>query len=201
MLKKIGSDWGGWIIDTDLIRSNSFVLSAGLAHDITFDLGLLALDNTIKIIGIDPTNSSKNSVNNIPLQFKDRYTHIEKCLYGTKEKIRIGGEASSIINNGYGELFDTILINDILDQYDISILKMDIEGSEYSCINSINDLKVDQVCIEWHHWLGDMFTIQETLSCIDKIKSFGYTEVVRESENPPKRYIKESIFIKSSLIS
>jgi hypothetical protein len=119
----------------------------------------------------------------------------------TKEKIRIGGEASSIINNGYGELFDTILLNDVLDQYDISILKMDIEGSEYSCINSLKDLKVDQVCIEWHHWLGDMFTIQETLSCIDKIKSFGYTEVVRESENPPKRYIKESIFIKSSLIS
>jgi aryl-alcohol dehydrogenase-like predicted oxidoreductase len=77
---------------------------------------------------------------------------------------------------------------------------MDIEGSEYSCINSLNDLRVDQICIEWHHWLGGEFTIYDTISSIKKIESFGYTEVVRESENPPKRYIKESIFIKNSLI-
>lgn len=200
MLKKIGSDWGGWIVDTDLIRKNSFILSAGLAHDITFDLGMLELDDTIKIIGIDPTDSSKNSVNNMPEKFKNRYIYIDKALYGSNQQICIGGEASSIINNKDGSIFDTILLNDVLDQYDVSILKMDIEGSEYSCINSLNSLSVDQLCIEWHHWLGDMFTIQDTLSCINKIQSFGYTEVIRESENPPKRYIKESIFINNSLL-
>lgn len=46
MLKKIGSDWGGWIVDTDLIRKNSFILSAGLAHDITFDLGKILYFNS-----------------------------------------------------------------------------------------------------------------------------------------------------------
>lgn len=200
MLKKIGSNWGGWIIDTDLIRKNSFVLSAGLAHDITFDIGLLELDNTIKIIGIDPTQSSKHSVNNIPDRLKNRYIYLDKALYGSNQQIQIGGEASSIINSEGGDIFDTILLHDILNEYDISILKMDIEGSEYSCINSLNSLNVDQICIEWHHWLGNMFTMQDTLSCINKIESFGYTEVVRESENPPQRYIKESIFIKNSLI-
>jgi hypothetical protein len=200
MLTKVGSGWGGWIIDTSLIRKNSFVLSAGLAHDITFDLGMLELDDTIKIIGIDPTDASKNSVNNIPEQFKNRYIYIDKALYGANQQIRIGGEASSIINSHGGSIFDTVLLNDILNQYDISILKMDIEGSEYSCINSLNNLNVDQVCIEWHHWLGNMFTIQDTISCIKKIESFGYTEVIRESENPPKRYIKESIFINNSLL-
>lgn len=200
MLTKIGSDWGGWIIDTSLIRKNSFILSAGLAHDITFDLGMLELDDTIKIIGIDPTDSSKNSVNNIPEKFKNRYIYIDKALYGSNQQICIGGEASSIINNQGGSIFDTVLLNDILNQYDVSILKMDIEGSEYSCINSLNSLSVDQLCVEWHHWLGDVFTIQDTISCINKIESFGYTEVIRESENPPKRYIKESIFINNSLL-
>ena len=200
MLKKIGSDWGGWIIDTDLIRKNSFILSAGLAHDITFDLGMLQLDDTIKIIGIDPTVSSKHSVYNLPERFKHRYTYIEKALYGTNQLISLGGEASSIITGEDGKIFDTVLLNDILNEYDISILKMDIEGSEYSCIDSLNSLNVDQVCVEWHHWLGNMFTIKDTISAIKKIESFGYTEVVRESENPPKRYVKESIFIKDSLL-
>jgi len=198
MLEYIGSDWGGWSIRTDLIRNNSYILSGGLANDITFDVGLLKLNPTIKIIGIDPTPLAEDTVNNLNSEFKDRYIFINKALHGDSKTITIGGDANSILTPHRGKTYEAINLNDILNQYDISILKLDIEGSEYSIIENLNNLSVDQVCIEWHHWLGNKYTVEDTIYCIEKIKKFGYNEEIR-STKCPTRIIQESLFIKDGL--
>lgn len=160
-LKKFGSDWGGWSIDASLIRDDSYVMSVGLAHDISFDIELMDFNKTLKIIGIDPTESSKKTVRLLSESHKNRYLFIDKALYPEKIKVRLGGEASSILTPTNGIECETVQLDELLNEYDISIIKMDIEGSEYSIIESLNSLNVDQFCIEWHHWLNgqDIYTI------------------------------------------
>jgi len=199
MIRKLGSAWGGWLIETSLVRDNSFVVSAGLAHDITFDTALMEMNSTIKIIGIDPTPSSKHSVDKLHPEFKDRFTYIDKALHGTKRHVSLGGDANSILQSNNATIYPATSLNEIMDNIDVSLLKMDIEGSEYSVIKHLDSLNVDQVCVEWHHWLGREYTVQDTLRTIDRIIQFGYIEVAR-STNLPERIIQESLFVRRDLV-
>ncbi len=40
-LEKIGSDYGGWFVPTELIKSDWICYCAGVGEDITFDLGVI----------------------------------------------------------------------------------------------------------------------------------------------------------------
>lgn len=202
LIKRFGSAWGGWSIDVSLLRYNSYVISAGLAHDISFDIELMNFDKTLKIIGIDPTDVSQQTVESIPVDCKDRFTFIKKALHPTASQVVIGGEANSILTPRGGRVYDATPLNALLEQYDVSLLKMDIEGSEYPLIDALNSLRVSQMCVEWHHWLPGQnhLKIEDTINSIEKIKSFGYTEVSRTT-NCPSRVIQESLFIRSDLFN
>ena len=41
-LKEIGSDYGGWVVPTRLLGSDSICYCVGCGEDITFDLGLIS---------------------------------------------------------------------------------------------------------------------------------------------------------------
>lgn len=200
-LTRFGSDWGGWVVDTTLLRDNSYVISAGLAHDITFDVGVMHYNHTLKVIGIDPTDVSKRTVENLPDHLKDRFTFINKALSANEEIVVIGGAANSILTPDGGLEYQAIPLNPLLQEYDVSVLKMDIECSEYEIIDALETLNVDQVCVEWHHWLPDQnkLTIQDTLDAIAKIKSLGYTEVL-QTTNEEWRIIQESLFVRNDLV-
>ena len=199
MMKKLGSDWGGWLIETSLVRDNSVVVSAGLAHDITFDVALMEMNDTIKVIGIDPTPSSRQSVENLSPEFKDRFIYIDKALHGTQGNVSLGGDANSILQPRNTTMYQAVSLNEVMDGVDVSLLKMDIEGSEYSVLRHLDKLKADQVCVEWHHWLGSSYTVNDTLHTIDRIIQFGYVEVAR-STNLPERIIQESLFVRRDLV-
>ena len=89
---------------------------------------------------------------------------------------------------------------------------MDIEGSEFSVIQSLNKLTVQQICIEFHHWLNSEadpypgtdvrhdYTLQDTLDCIDKIRSMGY-KLVYISDDDDRKCIQETLFIKEDSAS
>lgn len=199
MMKKLGSAWGGWLIETSLIRDNSVVVSAGLAHDITFDVALMEMNDTIKVIGIDPTPSSKQSVDNLPANLKERFIYVDKALHGTQGQVSLGGDANSILQPLNATLYQALSLNEVMDGVDVCLLKMDIEGSEYSVFRHLDKLNADQVCVEWHHWLGSGYTVNDTLNCIDRIVQFGYIEVAR-STNLPERIIQESLFVRRDLV-
>lgn len=55
-----------------------------------------------------------------------------------------------------GETVKTTTLGYVMSKYsNIYILKMDIEGTEYSVIQSDDNLRIPQICIEFHHWLND----------------------------------------------
>lgn len=199
MMRKIGSDWGGWLIETSLIRDDGIVISAGLGNDITFDSELMITHPNLRVIGIDPTDVAEKTVNSLPEDLRKRYTHIKKALSDNNDDIALGGDAVSIMLGGRTRMYPCTTIGDYLTK-DVCMLKMDIEGSEYPVLDTIEGLSVEQIGIEWHHWLkSDLYTIHDTLKMIDKIVNFGYVEVAR-STNEPHRIIQESLFVRRDLV-
>ena len=98
-------------------------------------------------------------------------------------------------------------LRDFLDRK-VDFLKMDIEGSEFSVIDSIDEINIPQISIEFHHWLGDKaswshgqinnpYTIEDTRDCIKKLEELGYT--VAYTEGSGDREIEEVLFIRSDL--
>ena len=208
--ERLGSDWGGWIIAPELVRPYSAVISAGMGDDISFDMALLERFPLLTVIGIDPTPPALAEYQqNSSLPIMDRFVHVNKALWWNDEKVRLGGHATSVLSPD-GPEYETITLKDLLfTEMNVSLIKLDIEGSEYPIIEHLESLKVDQLCIEWHHWLGkagdecrsDMihqYTIQDTLKAIRKIQDLGYN-VVNQGTKHAARIIQETLFVRKDL--
>lgn len=207
-MEKIGSHF----IDIDLILDDSIIISVGIGRDVSFDRTLIEQKNCF-VVGIDPTNSSEQYINSIKDQkFKNNFTFIKRALYGNYNRpLKIGSRAWSLLAKESETFYkvDPITLPVILDQWpEPAVLKMDIEGSEYSVIDSIDNLSIPQLCIEFHHWLGDKeswscgqidnpYSFDDTLRCIKKLEDMGYKLVHKDGSQ--KRKIEETLFIRNDL--
>lgn len=182
-LDYMGSDYGGWFLSPDLIPHGSTIISAGVGEDISFDLHLINI-KSCSIIGVDPTPKSHDF---IASQDISNFHLTKKALIGVEKKnIKIFkqknpeyvSESILLSNQNCSDEFhicDTITLNKLLFLYPkTSVIKMDVEGAEYEIIENIKDLKVPQLCIEFHHFCTD-FTEQDTSNCLKKLFQLGYT--------------------------
>jgi len=182
-MQVIGTEYGGWAVDLDLIPSGSTVISAGVGEDISFDLGLVNLKNC-KVIGIDPTEKARKYVEQ---NKNENLSFLQKALYSqSNEKIRIYESSNpdwvsesitpshNTVNPSDFYEAQTIGLQELLERHrDISVLKMDIEGAEYDVLNSIDKLDIPQICVEFHHFCT-AFTVDDTDRCIEHLKDMGY---------------------------
>jgi len=180
---RIGSDYGGWWIK-DNLTSDDVVLSFGLGEDVTFDLGLIEKYNC-KVFGFDPTPKSLNyldtlnlpknlSIYNYGLGSKDETVefylpenpkHVSGTIFSSDKKNKIIVPLKSL---------NTICHD--LDIQKIKVLKMDIEGAEYSVLESILDdktIEVEQILIEYHHFFEKVST-EDTKTSIQLMRDNGY---------------------------
>jgi FkbM family methyltransferase len=174
-IKKLGSEYGGWVLDIDSINPGDTIIDAGLGEDISF-LEELCKHKDVKIIGIDPTEKSHIYIEKHALH-GDKLELI-KCAIAPKgtDKIVMYKNSNpehvseSLYSDHQSTKSDTyevkcISISDLISKYNPSVVKIDIEGAEYDVYKEI--LGVKQICIEFHH------------HCIDSI-----------SEECPKTTIK-----------
>jgi FkbM family methyltransferase len=206
-MRVIGSEYGGWAVDLDLIPNGSTIISAGVGEDITFDEGLITLKNC-RVIGIDPTEKARKHVEK---KGSSKIIFLQKVLSARDgQTIKIYKSANpdwvseSINPNHQGvsrlDCYEapTISLRSLLETYDnVSILKMDIEGAEYEVLNSICELNIPQVCIEFHHFCTDV-SDEDTNRCIKHLEQMGYVVAYR---SPLKGTIKEATFVHKDYIS
>jgi len=207
-LELIGRNGGSWTIDIDLVQEKSYVISCGLSHEISFDLEMIKLKQC-KVIGIDPTNLSVQTISNYRsnrILNDDNYVFIEKALYDQSGKEMTIEDYMSVFHKGSKKI-QTITLEDIIHQFNdrpISVIKMDIEASEYPVIYSLKKLEAMQVCIEFHHWLKNIpYTLKDSINCISIIKGLGYKLVYKKVH--VKKYdedpLDELLFIKNEFAS
>lgn len=196
-MKFLGTEYGGWLLDLELVPDNSTVISAGIGEDISFDIELIKRKNC-QIVGIDPTIKSHKFIDS--QTGLNNFSLIKKALDKTKDDIVFMYENTnpnyvsesilpnhhSVGNNYY--LTETITLQELFEAHkNISVVKMDIEGSEYDVLKNLTAIpeSVKQLCIEFHHFCTD-YTLEDSKNIIEHLGSFGFKSVYSNKPNSIK---------------
>lgn len=183
--ERFGSVYGGWEVVTKSLSDDSIVYSIGVGQDVSFDLALIERFD-LPIFAFDPTPKSLKWVEQqaLPELFK---VH----SYGIAD---FDGTVSFNPPENPGHVSHTLLerpetsANSItvpvkklstimkeLGHKHVDILKMDIEGAEYSVIQDIcsSEIRPRQMLVEFHHRFTDV-SADDTLNAIDTLRKAGY---------------------------
>jgi FkbM family methyltransferase len=179
-----GEGYGGWAISKNSLSKDSKIFSVGIGKDVGFDLSIIKKYETT-VYGIDPTPGVGDWLNAqlMPIQFE----YVAVALTDTDGEVNFykpaveGYISHSISSEKTNQDFVTVparCLASLMSQFDIEqldVLKMDIEGFEYSVIDSImaQDCPVKQLLIEFHHGMYGK-KVSDTEQAIEKIKSRGY---------------------------
>ena len=126
-----------------------------------------------RVIGVDP--QEKPNIN--AELFKGFISN-----FSGKAELNSNGIAASIKKSSNG-IYEVLSWKDFKNKFHInhvSILKINIEGSEWDLIDSFDDedfYKIDQICVSFHYWLPKFQKdgLLRTKTNINKIISKGYT--------------------------
>ena len=191
---------GHWIY-CPVINSNSFIIDLG-ANKAAFSK-LIFKNYQARCYAIEPNQDLFNEITDKNI-YKFKYA-VTKKNSPVKFYINDNHEASSVIENFYscsgkrvdiveGITWDSLIEKLELKHETVSIVKVDIEGSELDLIESFtldNVSLIDQLTIEFHDWL-DFSLHERTINAINKLKSFGFTIV---SNSPNHSWPVEMLFL------
>lgn len=147
-----------WNLNMQAIDRRSFVLSAGVGHDISFELDLIARTGCQMVL-LDPSPTGCKTVENIqlppeitfePIALSDRSDEMTLA----KPENHLEG-SWRIAVDGVGDKMPCTTIGAIMNRYSknsVDLLKIDIEGFEYQVLQDMIDkqIPVKQVCVEIH---------------------------------------------------
>ena len=158
-----GNQYGGFYVYPDLLNENSIIYSFGIGLDISFDTAAIKNHNC-RVFGFDPTPKSIDWIRSQDVS--PRFTFHDVGIsdksgfcdfYFPKNPDNVSGSIVVQDNIDVGEKTTVKMrsIKDIMTELahtHIDILKMDIEGAEYSVIDNIldSDISIDQILIEFH---------------------------------------------------
>jgi len=151
----------GWTICPKNLDQNATVISAGVGHDISFELGLIQRFGC-KILLLDPSPTGIATMA-LPENQHPRLQFLPLAMTGQDGPITLHepiypeeGSFSSFVGGKKGPKVEGISLPSLMKKQGlgkIDFLKMDIEGSEYEVIDSIvkNKIKICQICVEYHN--------------------------------------------------
>lgn len=162
--KWFGSEYGGFFVREELLKNREQVIvySCGVGKDISFDLEIMKKYKTSKIFAFDPTPVSMKWIENqqlpdnfffFPIGISDK-NGTERMFFPKNFGVSYGVFSWDSMNQDE-IMVEMQTIERIAEQHGhkfIDILKMDIEGSEFAVINSIDFKKIQfgQILVEFH---------------------------------------------------
>jgi FkbM family methyltransferase len=163
--ERLGTDYGGWIIPTQILNENSICYLVGAGTDISFDLAVSEKYHPYIFI-LDPTPKAADYFKKIK---NDTQISLEKIkflkigLWSENKIVRFFAPANpdhvshSIVNlHKTSTYFDAPVkkLSDLMQENGhkaIDLLKIDIEGAEYEVIKSIveDKISIGVICVEF----------------------------------------------------
>ena len=160
-LEKIGSQYGGWVVPTGLIKPTAICYCAGVGEDITFDLGIIERFSC-QVFAFDPTPRAKKYVEKtVSKNPKFNFYDIGLWSQDSRQKFFVPSNpryvSHSIVNlKGTKKFFEArckrlSTIMQGLNHEKIDLLKIDIEGAEHEVLQSIveDELDIKVICVEF----------------------------------------------------
>ena len=182
---RLGNRYADWTFCPNGLDENSIILSVGAGRDISFDLGLIR-KYKCNVHVFDPSPESVEWIKRqeLPGQFhfhpsglsdRDGYVYFMPPESQAYESLRIIGEKKHQGKTFHLQVHKLASIIEKLAINKIEILKMDIEGEEYSVIDDIisSPVEIRQLLIEFHHRFED-HSVNDTKDAINKLNSAGY---------------------------
>jgi FkbM family methyltransferase len=167
-VQRVGTEYGGYAVDPSNLRADSVVYSLGVGKDISWDLALIE-NCGVTIDGFDPTPAVKEWLQrqSVPSRFRfhefgiadfdgDAAFHIpRRSEFISHSLLADRNYSREVIRAPVMRLRSAMRL---LGHDRIDILKMDIEGAEYSVLEDIcrERIPVDQLLIEFHHRLSSI---------------------------------------------
>jgi FkbM family methyltransferase len=160
-LERLGTDYGGWVVPCALIGAGWVCYSAGAGADVSFDIELLNLGAFVR--AFDPFRPFREKAER-ETGGNPRYSFDEVAIAAADGPVIMfgrqdsgGGSVSAV--NLYGvetahEIQGRSVPSLMAEHGDgeVRLLKMDIEGSEYDVLRSLDlaALGVQVLCVELH---------------------------------------------------
>lgn len=179
-----GRGYGGWVVSKNSLSKESKIFAVGIGNDIDFDLSIIQKYDAI-IYEFDPTPEVGNWLKkqDLPTNFK----YFPYALAASDGDVKFykpiaeGYISHSVEANNANQDYINVparrlisLMRDFNMNY-LDLLKMDIEGFEYSVIDDIiaSNCPINQLLIEFHHGMYGK-TVADTEQAIKKITDNGY---------------------------
>ena len=161
-LRRLGSEYGGWVIPASVLSESSVCYCVGVGEDISFDLAVLR-EFGCEVFAFDPTPRAvayveENAGDIANFRFFQvgvwREDQERVRFYAPKSSAHV---SHSIVNlQGTSEFFEaeckrlSTLMRE-LGHRRVDLLKLDIEGAEYDVMESLitDKLQVTVICVEF----------------------------------------------------
>lgn len=190
---EFGTEYGRWPTCTEVIRGPLVIYGVGVGTDISWDLEMISGFDAI-VYAYDPTPVSKSWIAK-QVTLPDRFCFKPIGLAAKSGTITMSapatkGFASFHINSGPIDTSETETIQVPVETLEelmkanghshVDILKMDIEGSEYSVLEALKQGRVrpTQILIEFHHNMHG-FTWRDTNRAHKILHQMGYKRFFR----------------------
>ena len=180
-----------WAIPTGSLVADSFIVSAGVGHSITFEQDIVARFGA-KVVLLDPSPtgvatierlSDRRNIEFMPLGLAAASGELR---FGLPDRADEGSFRKGSAADGVS--FGCTTLSDIMRQHGrtrIDLLKIDVEGFEYEIIQSIfdNHLSVEQICVEIHHnrEISIDQTVADAARLIFRLARHGYRVVYNKN--------------------
>jgi FkbM family methyltransferase len=183
----LGSSYGGWMLEADGLDENSIAYCAGVGEDIDFDIALIDLIGC-QVYAFDPTPIAVRWIEAkaTPPQFS--FFPVGFAAEDGEVEFQVppidGYHSFSLTVAADAAITGTIkcrvaTIPSLMEEYghtQIDLLKMDIEGFEYSVLDHLLDyskVRPKHLLLEFHHKMY-AHTIIQTKRAVARLQSSGY---------------------------
>lgn len=203
--KHMGDKYGGYNIYDNIVPDGAIVYSVGIGENVTFDEEII-MKKKAKVFAFDPTPKAETFINSTGLKSNNSFNFYN---YGISSKNQIARfylpqnkdyvSGSEILRSELDEQAIEVVMKDIytiareLRHNHIDVLKMDIEGSEFSVIESLKEtteLIIEQICLETHQrfFENDILLIEKMNS---RLNELGYVLLFVSENYENFTYVRE----------
>lgn len=183
---RLGSAYGGWWVILESIRPDSWIISAGVGDDASWDEAIHAHTSS-NILLVDPTPIGRRTAEAIPGEW---CRFIQAAVSGNSGELTLGPPADenhvsySVMNRDHPEAItvDARTIPELIASVpgEVDLIKLDIEGSENGALQALeaSPHRPGQILVELDDRRWNI--VWATLSSLHRM---GYAPIQREYWN------------------